>query len=205
MARYRGPRLRVSRSLGTDLFLTSRVRDSATKCNMNAQPGMHTAKRRITGHGLQMREKQKFKYMYGVLERQFRRYYVEAARRKGATGETLLKILECRLDNVVYRMGFGCTRAEARQLVRHKAISVNGKTVNIASYNVEMGDTVEVRERSKAQGRIQDSLRLAESLGFPAWLEVDVSKMQGKLKRIPDRNELSTELDEQLVVELYAK
>jgi small subunit ribosomal protein S4 len=207
MARYLGPKCRVARRLGTTLDgLKSKVRDLETKCNMNTQPGMHATKRaRDTGHGLQMREKQKFKYMFGVLERQFRRYYAEASRRKGATGETLFKLLECRLDNVVYRMGFACTRAEARQLVRHKALLVNGTSVNIPSYHVQPGDTIEVRERSKTQVRIQDALKLAETTGLPEWVEVDASKFSGTFKRVPDRNELSAELNEQLVVELYAK
>lgn len=206
MARYTGPTCRVSRRLGTDLGLKSRVRDIESKCKLTTQPGMHGQKRgRGTDHGIQLCEKQKFRYMYGVLERQFRRYYAEAARRKGATGEILFKLLECRLDNVVYRMGFGSTRAEARQLVRHKAVLVNNKVVNIPSYQVKPGDVVEVRERSKSQVRIQDALRLAEGAGFPEWVDVEVSHMKGTFKRIPDRSELPAELNEQLVVELYAK
>jgi small subunit ribosomal protein S4 len=206
MARYLGPTCRVARRLGTDLGLKSRVRDIDTKCNMNTQPGMHGQKRgRETGHGLQMREKQKFKYQYGVLEKQFRLYYQEASRRKGATGETLFKLLECRLDNVAYRMGFGSTRAEARQLIRHKAIKVNDVSVNIPSFQVKPGDIIEVREKSRSQQRIVDSLKLAEAAGFSEWIEVEPSKMQGTFKRIPDRNELPAELNEQLVVELYAK
>lgn len=206
MARYLGPTCRVSRRLGTDLGLKSRVRELESKCKLTSPPGMHGQKRtRGTDHGIQLCEKQKFRYMYGVLERQFRRYYAEAARRKGATGETLLKLLECRLDNVVYRMGLGSTRAEARQLVRHKAVLVNNKVVNIPSCQVKPGDIIEVRERSKTQVRIQDSLRLAEGAGFPEWVDVDVSKMKGTFKRIPDRSDLPAELNEQLVVELYAK
>lgn len=206
MARYLGPTCRVARRLGTDLGLKSRVRDFETKCNINTQPGQHgTKKTRETGHGLQMREKQKFKYQYGVLEKQFRLYYAEAARRKGATGELLFKLLESRLDNVVYRMGLGCTRAEARQLVRHKAILVNGSSVNIPSYQVKPGDEIEVRERSRSQVRIQDSLKLAETQGFVEWIIIDVANMKGTFKRVPERNELPAELNEQLVVELYAK
>jgi small subunit ribosomal protein S4 len=205
MARYIGPKCRISRRLGTDLGLKSRVRDLETKCNLSSQPGMHQKRARDTGHGLQMREKQKFKFMFGVLERQFRRYYAEAARRKGATGEILFKILEGRLDNVVYRMGMGSTRAEARQLVRHKSILVNNKTVNIPSYQVQPGDVIQVREKSKNQVRIQDAFKMAESAGFADWVEVDVSKMSGTFKRVPDRSELPAELNEQLVVELYAK
>lgn len=206
MARYLGPTCRVARRLGTDLRLKSPVRDLESKCKLNTPPGMHVQKRtRGSDHALQLCEKQKFRYMYGVLERQFRRYYAEAARRKGATGETLFKLLECRLDNVAYRMGFGSTRAEARQLVRHKAILVNGQTVSIPSYSVKAGDVLEVRERSKRQVRIQDALRLAENAGFPEWVDVKVSEMTGAFKRIPDRSELPAELSEQLVVELYAK
>lgn len=206
MARYVGPTCRIARRLGTDLGLKSRVRDIDSKCKMNTKPGQHGTRRtRETGHGLQMCEKQKFKYMYGVLERQFRRYYAEAARRKGATGETLFKLLECRLDNVVYRLGFGSTRAESRQIVRHKSILVNNKVVNIPSYQVSPGDIIEVRERSRNQVRIQDAIKLAEGAGFPEWVEIDTSKMRGIFKRIPDRNELPAELNEQLVVELYAK
>lgn len=206
MARYLGPTCRISRRLQTDLGLKSRIRDVGTKCNMNTQPGMHgTKKTRETGHGLQMKEKQKFKYQYGILEKQFHRYYTEAARLKGATGELLFKLLEARLDNVVYRMGFGCTRAEARQLVRHKAILVNNQPVNIPSYKVNPNDVVEVRERSQNQVRIQDSLKLAEAAGFPEWIEVEAAKMKGIFKRIPDRSELPAEFNEQLVVELYAK
>jgi small subunit ribosomal protein S4 len=194
------------RRLGTDLGLKSRARDVETKCKLTTPPGQHGQKRaRLTGHGLQMAEKQKFKYMFGVLERQFHRYYVEAARRKGATGEILFKLLECRLDNVVYRMGFGCTRAEARQLVRHKAILVNGKCVNIPSCQVKPGDVIEVRERSRSQVRIADALRMAESAGFPEWVLVDTSKMHGTFKRIPERSDLPAEFNEQLIVELYAK
>lgn len=206
MARYVGSTCRVSRRLGTDLGLKSRMRDISTKCKLTTAPGQHGQKRgRETGYGLQLREKQKLRYMYGVLERQFRRYYAEASRRKGATGEVLLKILECRLDNVVYRLGFGSTRAEARQLVRHKAILVNGKVVNIPSYSVSAGDEIEVRERCKNQTRIQDALKLAEGAGFPEWISVDTAKKSGVFKRVPDRSDLPAEINEQLVVELYSK
>ncbi len=204
MARYLGPNCRVSRRLGTDVRL-SRLSNLSAKCNLEAQPGMHPKKARRTDHGNQLCEKQKFRFMYGVLEKQFRKYYAEAARRKGATGEILFQLLECRLDNVVYRLGFGSTRAESRQLVRHKAILVNGKIVNIPSYSVKAGDEIEVREKSKTQVRVSDSLRLAEGTGFPEWVEVDVSKFKGTFKRVPDRSELPAELNEQLVVELYAK
>lgn len=206
MARYTGPTCRVARRLGTDLGLKSRVRDLESKCNLKTKPGQHgQARSRSTEHGVQLNEKQKFRFMYGVSEKQFRKYYTEAARRKGSTGELLFKLLECRLDNVVYRLGFGSTRAESRQLVRHKAIMVNDKVVTIPSFTVSPNDKIEVRERSKAQVRIQDSLKLAENAGFPEWIEINVSSMQGTFKRIPDRSELPAELNEQLVVELYAK
>lgn len=206
MARYLGPTCRVSRRLGTDLGLKSRARDLESKCKLATKPGTHQDKKaRVTGYGLQLCAKQQIRYMYGVLEKQFRRYYTEASRRKGATGEILLKLLECRLDNVVYRLGFGTTRAESRQLVRHKAILVNNKSINIPSYQVTAGDVIEIRERSKAQTRIQESLKLAEGSGFPEWVSVDTSKMVGVFKRVPDRSDLPAELKEQLVVELYSK
>lgn len=206
MARYLGATCRVSRRLGTDLGLKSRVRDIDSKCKLTTPPGVHTQKKsRETGYGLQMRAKQQIRYMYGVLEKQFRRYYAEAARRKGATGEMLLKILECRLDNVVYRLGFGCTRAESRQLVRHRAILVNDKIVSIPSYGVKAGDVIEVREQKRGQTRIQDSLKLAETFGFPEWVSVDPAKMRGVFNRVPDRGDLPPEPNEQLVVELYSK
>jgi small subunit ribosomal protein S4 len=173
---------------------------------LSTQPGSHTQKKsRETGYGLQLREKQKIRYMYGVLEKQFRKYYAEATRRKGATGEILLKLLECRLDNIVYRLGFGVTRAEARQLVRHKAVLVNNQVVNIPSYQVAAGDVIEIREKKRGQTRIQDSLKIAEGFGFPEWVSVDTAKMVGVFKRIPDRSDLPAELNEQLVVELYSK
>jgi small subunit ribosomal protein S4 len=206
MARYTGPTCRVARRLGTDLGLKRRGRDLESKCNLKTKPGQHgQARARSTEHGVQLNEKQKFRFMYGVSEKQFRKYYTEAARRKGSTGELLFKLLECRLDNVVYRLGFGSTRAESRQLVRHKAIMVNGKIVSIPSFTVSPNDKIEVRERSRSQVRIQDSLKIAENFGFPEWVEMNVSNMQGTFKRIPDRSELPAELNEQLVVELYAK
>ncbi len=206
MARYLGSTCKVSRRLGTDLGLKSRVRDLGAKCKLSTRPGVHGQKRsRGSEHCVQLNEKQKFRFMYGVLERPFRRYYQEAARRSGATGEILFQLLECRLDNVVYRLGFGSTRAEARQLVRHKAILVNGRSVNIPSYSVKANDLIEVREKSKNQVRIQDALKLAENVGFPEWVEVDVAHLSGVLKRIPDRSDLPAEFNEQLVVELYAK
>ena len=207
MARYTGPRCRLSRREGMDLMLTSRTRSLDSKCKLDAPPGQHGARRqrRSSDYALQLREKQKLRRMYGVLERQFRNYYKEAARRKGATGENLLRLLECRLDNIVYRMGFGSTRAESRQLVSHKSVMVNGRCVNIPSYQVALSDVVTIRERSRKQQRIQDSLALTEQYGFPGWVEVDVEKMEGILKSLPEREDLPPDINEQLVVELYSK
>ncbi|SFZ75922.1 30S ribosomal protein S4 [Chitinimonas taiwanensis] len=206
MARYIGPKCKLSRREGTDLFLKSARRALDTKCKLDSKPGQHGAKQpRLSGFGVQLREKQKIRRIYGVLERQFRRYFEEAARRKGSTGENLLKILEARLDNVVYRMGYGSTRSEARQLVSHKSITVNGKVVNIASYQVKAGDVVSVREKSKKQVRIQEALALAEQIGFPSWVSVDGKKMEGVYKASPERSDLSSDINEQLVVEFYSK
>lgn len=206
MARYIGPKCKLSRREGTDLFLKSRGRSLESKCKVDKAPGQHGERRgRLSDYGLQLREKQKLRRLYGVLERQFRGYYQEASRLKGSTGENLLKLLESRLDNVVYRMGFGVTRSEARQLVSHKAIMVNGKVVNIASYQLKAGDVVAVREKAKKQGRIQDSLTLAEQFGVPEWLEVDAKKMEGVFKDAPARSDLPAEINESLVVELYSK
>jgi small subunit ribosomal protein S4 len=206
MARYLGPKCKLSRREGTDLFLKSSVRPLESKCKIETPPGQHGAKRnRLSDYGIQLREKQKLRRMYGVLERQFRRYYKEAARRTGATGQTLLQILECRLDNVVYRMGFAATRAEARQLVSHKAIEVNGKGVNIPSYQVKADDVISVREVSKKQLRIQSALQIAKQVGFPEWVEVDDTKMTGKFKAVPERGEFLPDINENLVVELYSK
>jgi len=207
MARYLGPKCKLSRRQGTDLSLKSRARGIESKCQLEKPPGQHgdNRNRRQSNYATQLREKQKLRYIYGVLERQFSNYYKEAARRKGATGENLLKLLESRLDNVVYRMGFGVTRAEARQLVSHKAISVNGQTVNIPSYQVAAKDVVSIREKSRNQTRIQDSLAIAEQIGFPEWIDVDVKKMEGVFKGAPDRSELPADINESLVVELYSK
>lgn len=207
MARYTGPRCRLSRREGMDLMLTSRTRSLDSKCKLDAPPGQHGARRqrRSSDYALQLREKQKLRRMYGVLERQFRNYYKAAARRKGATGENLLRLLECRLDNIVYRMGFGSTRAESRQLVSHKSVMVNGRCVNIPSYQVALSDVVTIRERSRKQQRIQDSLALTEQYGFPGWVDVDVEKMEGILKSLPEREDLPPDINEQLVVELYSK
>ena len=207
MARYTGPRCRLSRREGMDLMLTGRTRPLDSKCKLETPPGQHGARRqrRMSDYALQLREKQKLRRIYGVLERQFRNYYKEAARQKGATGENLLRLLECRLDNVVYRMGFGATRAESRQLVNHKSVMVNGRCVDIPSYQVGLSDVVSIREKARKQQRIQDSLTLTEQYGFPGWVEVDVSKMEGVLKAVPEREDLPPDLNEKLVVELYSK
>lgn len=206
MARYTGPKCKLARREGTDLFLKNARRALDTKCKLDTAPGQHGAKNtRLSDFGVQLREKQKVRRIYGVMERQFRKYFAEAARRQGSTGENLLKILEARLDNVVYRMGFGSTRAEARQLVSHKAITVNGVVVNIPSYQVKAGDVVAVREKAKKQVRIQEGLALAEQIGFPAWVAVDTKKMEGVFKTAPERSELSSDINEQLVVEFYSK
>ncbi len=207
MARYLGPKCKLSRRQGTDLSLKSRARGIESKCQLEKPPGQHgdNRNRRQSNYATQLREKQKLRYIYGVLERQFSNYYKEAARRKGATGDNLLKLLECRLDNVVYRMGFGVTRSESRQLVSHKAITVTGAVVNIPSFQVSAKDVVSVRERAKNQTRIQDSLTLAEQLGIPDWLDVNVKKMEGVFKASPERSDLPADINESLVVELYSK
>ncbi len=206
MARYLGPKCKLSRREGTDLQLKSGVRSVEEKCKINTQPGQHGAKKaRLSDYGVQLREKQKVRRIYGMLENQFKRYYVEAARRKGNTGANLLELLEGRLDNVVFRMGFGATRAEARQLVTHKGISVNGKTCNIPSYPLQAGDVVAVREKSKKQLRIQSALELSKQRGSLSWIDVDEAKLEGTFKSKPERAELSADINEQLIVELYSK
>ncbi|WP_148861614.1 30S ribosomal protein S4 [Marinobacter fonticola] len=206
MARYIGPKCKLSRREGTDLFLKSGVRALDSKCNLEAPPGMHGARRgRLSEYGVQLREKQKVRRIYGVLEKQFRNYYKEAARIKGATGENLLQLLEGRLDNVVYRMGFGSTRAEARQLVSHKAILVNDSVVNVPSYQVKPGDVVSVREKSKNQLRVKGALDLAGNRAPVSWVEVDANKMSGVYSSIPERTELPADINENLIVELYSK
>jgi small subunit ribosomal protein S4 len=206
MARYIGPTCKLSRREGTDLFLKSGVRALDSKCKAETIPGQHGARRgRLSDYGVQLREKQKVRRMYGVLEKQFRNYYKEAARLKGATGENLLQLLESRLDNVVYRMGFGATRAESRQLVSHKAITVNGITVNVASYTVKAGDVVSVREKAKKQLRVKASLELAAQKAPVEWVDVDAKKMEGVFKAQPTRIDLPSEINENLIVELYSK
>ena len=206
MARYIGPKCKLSRREGTDLFLKSGVRSLDTKCKPESVPGQHGARRgRLSDYGVQLREKQKVRRIYGVLEKQFRNYYKEAARLKGATGENLLQLLESRLDNVVYRIGFGSTRSEARQLVAHKAILVNGQVVNIASYQVKAGDVVSLREKAKKQLRVQSAMALAAQRGEPEWIDVNVEKLEAVYKAAPERQELSAEINENLIVELYSK
>lgn len=206
MARYLGPKLKLSRREGTDLFLKSGVRAIDTKCKIDNAPGVHGARRgRLSEFGVQLREKQKVRRMYGVLEKQFRNYYKEAARLKGNTGANLLQLLEGRLDNVVYRMGFGATRAESRQLVSHKAILINGKVVNVPSFKVSANDVVSIREKAKQQSRIKAALEVAEQREKPTWIEVDGGKMEGVFKRIPERSDLSADINEHLIVELYSK
>ncbi|MBT1446608.1 30S ribosomal protein S4 [Shewanella sp. JM162201] len=206
MARYLGPKLKLSRREGTDLFLKSGVRAIDSKCKLETAPGQHGARKpRLSEYGLQLREKQKVRRIYGVLEKQFRNYYKEAARLKGNTGENLLQLLETRLDNVVYRMGFGSTRAEARQLVSHKSIMVNGRVVNIPSFKVSANDVVSIREKSRTQTRIKAALEVAAQREKPTWVEVDAAKMEGAFKRLPERSDLSADINEQLIVELYSK
>ncbi len=207
MARYLGPKAKLARREGTDLFLKSARRAISDKAKFDSRPGQHgrTSGSRTSDFGLQLREKQKVKRMYGVLERQFRRYFEEAERRKGNTGANLLTLLESRLDNVVYRMGFASTRAEARQLVSHRAITVNAQIVNIASYLVKGGDTVAIRDKAKKQLRVTDALKLAESIGLPGWVQVDSSKLEGIFKKAPDRDEFGSDIKEALIVELYSR
>lgn len=206
MARYLGPKCKLARREGTDLFLKSSARPFESKCKHDKTPGQHGGRPgRQSDYGLQLREKQKVKRLYGILEKQFRLYYKEADRRRGSSGENLLKILECRLDNVVYRMGFGSTRAEARQLVTHCAVLVNGEKVNIPSYQIKEGDKISIREKSKKQARILNAVELASGNGFVDWIEVDTNKLEGEFKRIPERIDLPADINESLIVELYSK
>ena len=206
MARYRGPTCKLSRREGTDLFLKSGIKPLEAKCKLEVPPGGPGQRRpRVSNYGVQLREKQKLRRMYGVLERQFRNYYKKASKVKGSTGENLLRMLEARLDNVVYRMGFASTRAEGRQLVSHRGIVVNDRIVNIPSYQLKAGDKVAVRQRAKAQTRIQAALDIAGQVGLPEWVEVDDKKMEGTLKALPERDEILPDINENLVVELYSK
>ena len=206
MARYIGPKCKLARREGSDLYLKSARRSIDSKCKIDTAPGQHGARKpRLSDYGVQLREKQKVRRIYGILEKQFRKYYREAARQKGNTGENLLQLLEGRLDNVVYRMGFGATRAECRQLVSHKAIVVNGRVVNIPSYQVSPEDVITVREKAKKQARIKAALDLSTQREKPTWVEVDADKMEGVYKRLPERSDLSADINEQLIVELYSK
>ena len=206
MGRYIGPTCKLSRREGTDLFLKSRGNPIENKCKLDQKPGQHGVRNnRESEYARQLRAKQLIRRMYGVLEKQFRNYYIAADKQKGVTGINLLKFLEQRLDNVVYRMGYGSTRAESRQLVSHKAILVNNKIVSIASFQVQEGDTVEVRQKSKKQARIIAAISVAEQMGFPEWMEINSKNLSGVFKRIPDRDELSPEFEEQLIVEFYSK
>ncbi len=207
MARYLGPKAKLSRREGTDLLLKSARRSISDKAKFDSKPGQHgrTSGQRTSDFGLQLREKQKVKRIYGVLERQFRRYFAEADRRRGNTGSNLLSLLESRLDNVVFRMGFASTRAEARQLVSHKGIVVNGQSVNIPSFLVKAGDVVAVREKSRGQARVKEALELAKQIGFPAWVEVAAEKAEGTFKKVPDRDEFGSDINESLIVELYSR
>ncbi|NIM43297.1 MAG: 30S ribosomal protein S4 [Hydrogenophaga sp.] len=207
MARYLGPKAKLSRREASDLLLKSARRSISDKAKFDSKPGQHgrTSGQRTSDFGVQLREKQKVKRMYGVLERQFRRYFAEADRRRGNTGANLLFLLESRLDNVVFRMGFASTRAEARQMVSHKAITVNGQAVNIPSFLVKAGDVVAVREKSKKQARVIEALELAKQIGFPGWVEVSADKVEGVFKKTPDRDEFGSDINESLIVELYSR
>lgn len=207
MARYLGPKCRIMRSLGIDLSLKSRIREIETKCKINNLPGQHGSnkKSRPSDFGLQLKSKQIIRNMYGVLEKQFKNYYIKASKKKGKTGEILLQLLECRLDNVVYRMGFGSTRAESRQLIVHNSILVNGKVVSIPSFQVSKNDKIQISKKSLNQIRIKNSLKIAEEIGFPKWVRVEINKMEGIFSSAPDRSDLSPEINEQLVIELYSK
>ncbi|PKM10640.1 MAG: 30S ribosomal protein S4 [Gammaproteobacteria bacterium HGW-Gammaproteobacteria-3] len=206
MARYLGPTCKLSRREGTDLFLKSRGKSLENKCKLEQRPGQHGTKRtRSSDYALQLRAKQRLRRIYGILEKQFRNYYKTADSKKGATGENLLNLLESRLDNVVYRMGFASTRAEARQLVSHKAILVNDILTNIPSFQVKTGDVISLREKAKKQQRVIDALTVVEQYGFPVWVDVSSKEMKGTFKSLPDRVDLGSDINEQLVVELYSK
>lgn len=207
MARYLGPKCKLSRREGTDLFLKSGVKPLESKCKLEVPPGGIKGERRsrLSDYGLQLREKQKLRRMYGVLERQFANYYAKAAGRPGSTGENLLRFLEARLDNVVFRMGFAATRAEARQLVGHKAVLVNGEIVNVPSYQCKAGDAISIRDGAQKQLRIQNAVQMATQVGLPDWVDVDDKKFAGVLKALPDRDQILPDINENLVVELYSK
>ena len=207
MAKFIGSKCKLMRREGTDLYLKSGTRSIETKCNLEKKPGQTGEGRRAknSDYSLQLREKQKVKRIYGILEKQFRNYYKKAASKKGSTGENLLTMLESRLDNVVYRIGLGSTRSESRQLVNHKNIEVNGDVVNIPSYQVSPKDKISVRDNKKEQLRIKLAMSLAETRGFNDWIEVDTKNLKGTFMRIPERQELPSEINESLIVELYSK
>jgi len=207
MARYLGPKCKLSRREGTDLFLKSGIKPLENKCKLNTPPGsmLGSRRERLSGYGVQLREKQKLRRMYGILEKQFRNYYKKAAKIKGSTGENLLSLLECRLDNMVYRMGFAVTRAEARQLVTHKTIAVNKTIVNIPSYQVSVNDEIRVVEKATSQLRIKNAMKIATQLGICEWLQVDEKKLSGIVKSIPDREDILPDINENLIVEFYSK
>ncbi|WMY97299.1 MAG: 30S ribosomal protein S4 [Arsenophonus sp.] len=206
MAKYLGPKLKLSRRENTNLFLKSSIRSIETKCKLGQAPGQHGArKKRLSEYGIQLREKQKARRIYGIMEKPFHNYYKKASKLKGNTGKNLLHLLESRLDNVVYRMGFGTTRAEARQIVNHKSIMVNNKVVNIPSYQISINDTICIREKAKKQLRIKASLELSEQIEKPKWIEIDMKKMKGIFKNIPDRSDFSADINENLIIELYSK
>ena len=207
MARYLGPKCKLSRREGTDLFLKSGIKPLENKCKLNTPPGsmLGSRRERLSGYGVQLREKQKLRRMYGILEKQFRNYYKKAAKIKGSTGENLLSLLECRLDNMVYRMGFAVTRAEARQMVSHKTITVNNTVVNIPSYQVSVNDEIRVIEKAKSQLRIKNAMKIATQLGICEWLQVDEKRFSGIVKSIPDREDILPDINENLIVEFYSK
>ena len=207
MARYLGPKCKLSRREGTDLFLKSGIQPLENKCKLNIIPGskMGSRRDRLSNYGIQLREKQKLRRMYGVLEKQFRNYYKKASKTKGSTGENLLKLLETRLDNMVYRMGFAVTRAEARQLVNHKAIKVNGSIINISSFQVSPSDEISIAEKAQEQLRIKNAVNIASQLGISEWLSVDLKQLKGIVKSIPEREDILPDINENLVVEYYSK
>ena len=207
MARYLGPKCKLSRREGTDLFLKSGIKPIENKCKLNTIPGSRVGSRRerLSDYGIQLREKQKLRRMYGVLEKQFRNYYKKASKAKGSTGENLLKLLETRLDNMVYRMGFAVTRAEARQLVSHKAITVNGSIINIPSYEVSASDEISVTEKAQQQLRVKNAVNIASQLGISEWLSVDLKKLKGTVSSIPEREDVLPDINENLIVEYYSK
>ena len=207
MARYLGPKCKLSRREGTDLFLKSGIKPIESKCKLNSIPGSMVGSRRerLSDYGNQLREKQKLRRMYGVMEKQFRNYYKKASKLKGSTGENLLKLLEGRLDNMVYRMGFAVTRAEARQLVSHKSIMVNGQVINIPSYQVNASDEISVTDKGKDQLRVKNAVNISSQLGISEWLSVDQKKLKGIVNSIPEREDILPDIQENLVVEFYSK